>query len=351
MRFSQERSSGCRRSRRCSPPPSRRPGRLCGGQVRAEVVADDRDPDVGRVERAQVAAELQEPGPGLARLDVAVELVLAQVVGGEQVPHPVPCGCRWRASAAAVRGRVVALAADRGPLPARVGLQVQRPELVHAEDHLRLAVLGYDLAVGDRVQVLDPGLLRRVVGVAGGFPGLQALKGDALLAEQDPQALVADVVDHPLGDQEVRQLGQAPGRERQVMLGRPGLGDLLDLPALGQRELRRRPPLYLGYSESKPSALKLWITSRTRSSLVNVTFAIAATCMPCADSSTICARRQVTTDPVPRRMIRSSRRPSSSSISRTRRRSVTGPVSVISTRRKSAWPGKLRPGKRDLLRH
>jgi hypothetical protein len=34
---------------------------------------------------------------------------------------------------------------------------------------------------------------------------------------------------------------------------------------------------------------------------VNATFAIAATPMPQADSSTICARRQVTTDPVPRR--------------------------------------------------
>ena len=33
-----------------------------------------------------------------------------------------------------------------------------------------------------------------------------ALKGDALLAEQDPQALVADVVDHPLSDQELSQL-------------------------------------------------------------------------------------------------------------------------------------------------
>ena len=45
--------------------------------------------------------------------------------------------------------------------------------------------------------------------------------------------------------------------------------------------------------------------------------------MPCADSSTICARRQVTTDPLPRRMIRTRRCPSSSSISRTRSRSVT----------------------------
>jgi hypothetical protein len=87
-----------------------------------------------------------------------------------------------------------------------------------------------------------------------------------------------------------------------------------------------RPLLYLGYSEPNPSELKLRITSRTRSSLVNATFAIAATSMPCAGSSTICARRQVTTDPLPRRTIRTSRWPSSSSISRTRRRSVTGPV-------------------------
>jgi hypothetical protein len=58
------------------------------------------------------------------------------------------------------------------------------------------------------------------------------------------------------------------------------------------------PPLYLGYSESKLSALELWITSRTLSSLVNTTFAIAGTSMPCADNSTICARRQVTIDPL-----------------------------------------------------
>jgi len=72
--------------------------------------------------------------------------------------------------------------------------------------------------------------------------------------------------------------------------------------------------------------LKFRTTSRTRSSLVKATFAIADASMPWADSSTICARRQVTTDPLPRRMIRTSRCPSSSSISRTRSRSVTGPV-------------------------
>jgi hypothetical protein len=42
------------------------------------------------------------------------------------------------------------------------------------------------------------------------------------------------------------------------------------------------PPLYFGYSEPNPSALKLRITSRTRSSLVNATWAIAGTPMPWA---------------------------------------------------------------------
>ncbi|ATW52705.1 hypothetical protein CGZ69_18805 [Streptomyces peucetius subsp. caesius ATCC 27952] len=69
--------------------------------------------------------------------------------------------------------------------------------------------------------------------------------------------------------------------------------------------------------------LKLWSTSRTRSGLVNVTSAIFATGMLCADNSTIWARRQVTTEPVPLRMIRSHRLPSSSSISRTCTRSAT----------------------------
>jgi hypothetical protein len=58
-------------------------------------------------------------------------------------------------------------------------------------------------------------------------------------------------------------------------------------------------------------------------------------------------RHKVTTDPLPRRTIRTSPRPLSSSISRTRRRSVTGPVSAISA------CGKSRPSrrKRNLLRH
>ncbi|GGU94012.1 hypothetical protein GCM10010211_71340 [Streptomyces albospinus] len=61
---------------------------------------------------------------------------------------------------------VLVPAAALGPLSARVVLEVERPELVHAKHDFGLAVLGYDLAIGDRVEVHDPGLLGGVVGVA-----------------------------------------------------------------------------------------------------------------------------------------------------------------------------------------
>jgi hypothetical protein len=56
---------------------------------------------------------------------------------------------------------------------------------------------------------------------------------------------------------------------------------------------------------------------------VKVTSAIRAAGMPWADSKIICARRQVTTDPLERRRIRSSRLPSALVISRTWTRSAT----------------------------
>jgi hypothetical protein len=89
------------------------------------------------------------------------------------------------------------LAADRSPLPSGPGLQVERPELVNAEHDRRVAGVRDHVPAGDRAQVLDPRLLRRVPRVFRRLPGFQALKGDALLAEQHPQPLVADVVDHP----------------------------------------------------------------------------------------------------------------------------------------------------------
>ena len=107
--------------------------------------------------------------------------------------------------------------------------------------------------------------------------------------------------------------------------------------ALGQpveRDVRRpirvnfggRPPAYFGASESNPSALKLWITSRTRSSDVNAIFAIAGTSMRWADHNTICARRQRTTDPDPRRTIPSNLLPSTGVRSRTCTRSAIDQV-------------------------
>ncbi len=56
---------------------------------------------------------------------------------------------------------------------------------------------------------------------------------------------------------------------------------------------------------------------RFRPSDVNATDAIWATSIPYADSSTICDRRHVTTDPDDRRTIRNNRLPSSFEISRT----------------------------------
>jgi hypothetical protein len=64
-----------------------------------------------------------------------------------------------------------------------------------------------------------------------------------------------------------------------------------------------------------------------------------------ADSSTICARRQVTTDPLPRRMIRTSRYPSPSSISRTR-----SPFSHRASLRDQHAEEKPQPGLRKLPR-
>jgi hypothetical protein len=61
------------------------------------------------------------------------------------------------------------------------------------------------------------------------------------------------------------------------MVGRVDLAIFLISRRCGRVNFGGRPPLYLGYRELNPSALKLRITSRTRSSLVNATCAIAAT--------------------------------------------------------------------------
>lgn len=80
-------------------------------QVRRVVVADDRNAHVRRVQRARVAAELQELGPVLGLLDVAVEPVLGEVVGGEQVPDAVRSAVGGSPPGSGFRGR--------GPYPCR----------------------------------------------------------------------------------------------------------------------------------------------------------------------------------------------------------------------------------------
>jgi hypothetical protein len=77
------------------------------------------------------------------------------------------------------------------------------------------------------------------------------------------------------------------------------------------------------------------MTSLTVSGSVNTTSLIAGGDIPCAESSTICARRHVTTDPEERRTIRSSRLPSSLVISRNSTLAAIAPPGriAISTQR------------------
>ena len=131
---------------------------------------------------------------------------------------------------------------------------------------------------------------------------------------------MGNVLDHPLGHQEIGELGQAPPGKRQSVLGRPGLGDLLDLTALRQRELRRPPARIAGVQRIKPVGVEVVQHVPHPVLAGKASLAICGTLIPCADHGTICARRQVTTDPLPRRTIRISRLPSSSSIRRTRTR-------------------------------
>jgi hypothetical protein len=156
-------------------------------------------------------------------------------VGGSAPPAPGLC---W--------GSIVS-DDPRCPLLARPGQEVQRAELVHADDDGGLALLRFCLAIGNLIELEHPVLLGLEVGVAALLPGLDHLKGDTLLAEKHAETLVADVVDHPLGDQELGQLGQAPGGEGKVVIHRSGQGDLLDLLAFGQGEGRWPTPGVFGH--------------------------------------------------------------------------------------------------------
>ena len=68
---------------------------------------------------------------------------------------------------------------------------------------------------------------------------------------------MADIADHPLSHQELRQLRQAPGGKRQAMLGWLRLGDLLDLPALAEGELRRAAAFVLRVQRTEPIGVEV----------------------------------------------------------------------------------------------
>ena len=82
----------------------------------------------------QIPQEDKKLPAALASFDVAIQLVAGKVVGGQQVPDPMRAGVGRPPPAT----RPPAATAAR-PLPAWVGLKVERTELVHADDHLRVA--------------------------------------------------------------------------------------------------------------------------------------------------------------------------------------------------------------------
>ena len=181
---------------------------LLRGQVWGEVVEHEPDPNLWWIQAADVTQEPQERGAVLGGHDVAVEPITAQVVGAHHVAHTVrpvvgrPPAATPRLIDIAWPGR------DRCPLAAGMRLQVQWPELVDADDHRRIIIARLHMAIRDRVELEDPVLLRFEVRIVGLFERLDHLKRHALLTEQNPKALMADVVDHPLSDQELSQLAE-----------------------------------------------------------------------------------------------------------------------------------------------
>jgi hypothetical protein len=76
----------------------------------------------------------------------------------------------------------------------------------------------------------------RVVGL---LEGLYGLKGHALFAQQQAKPFMANVLDHPLSDQELSELGQAPGGESQAVVHGTGKSNLFHLAPFAQGELGR----------------------------------------------------------------------------------------------------------------
>src|SRR5487761_2068402 len=109
--------------------------------MRAEVVEHDSDAHVLWMKTSKISTELEERGAVLVHLDVAIELVGRKVIGGHEVAHAVrSCvrGPTTTPSNLAMCGTGV-LRSDRCPLLSRAWQQVERSELVHADDDGRIA--------------------------------------------------------------------------------------------------------------------------------------------------------------------------------------------------------------------
>jgi hypothetical protein len=78
-----------------------------------------------------------------------------------------------------------------------MGLQVQRAELIDAEHHRGIGRAGLGQPVGDGVELEHPAGLGLIVRVGAGLDGLHRLNADVLVMQDQAQALVGDVVDHP----------------------------------------------------------------------------------------------------------------------------------------------------------
>ena len=140
-------------------------------------------------------------------------------------------------------------------------------------------------------------------------------------------------VDHPLGDQVVGELGQAPGRKRLAKIGRDRQRDPLDLLALRQRESARpaAPVTRIERVEAVPVEVVDHLADRVRVGEHDLGDPRpAASAAPPATRSAPAARSPPS--PTPRRTIRSSRLPSSLLISRSSTRAAIVPSRPITGR-------------------
>ena len=96
---------------------------------------------VGGYSLRRYRKKLRKLAATLAPTDMPIQLVPRQVVGGKQVAHPMgsPVGRPPPRDRAAATGQC--------PLPSRMGLQVERAELVDADDHVQITVPDIDRAV------------------------------------------------------------------------------------------------------------------------------------------------------------------------------------------------------------